>query len=203
MITPTYKKLLLASTNPGKLREISKLLGKDFKVISLSDIFEKIPDYEESGMTFKDNAEGKALFYNKITGIPTIADDSGLSVASLNGAPGVLSARWAGENALDEDRINKLLREMDKVPDGKRQAQFICCAAFANEGAIKKTVTGNVDGMILFQPKGTSGFGYDPVFYYSPLKKTFAEMKTAEKNEHSHRGIAFRELADYINKKYI
>jgi XTP/dITP diphosphohydrolase len=196
------KKLLLASTNQGKVREISLLLGNQFKVLSLSDVFAEVPHYEEVGTTFKENAESKALFFNKLSGIPTVADDSGLSVNSLHGAPGVLSARWAGERASDEEKNQKLLQKMKGIPPDQRQASFICCAAFVSEGNIIKTIAASVEGIILSQMKGAFGFGYDPVFYYQPLNKTFAEMTTEEKNRYSHRGRAFRELADFIKKYF-
>jgi XTP/dITP diphosphohydrolase len=177
---------------------MSLLLGDMFEPMSLSEVLGTPPDYNETGMTFAENAEGKAIFYNRITGIPTVADDSGLSVVSLNGAPGVRSARWAGKNADDNDKVRKLLEKMKDVLNSKRQASFICCASFADKGAIIKTVTGTVGGEIVFDPIGISGFGYDPVFYYPPLKKTFAEMTTEEKNCCSHRGKASREIADFI-----
>jgi XTP/dITP diphosphohydrolase len=198
MTAANKKRLLLATTNRGKITEISLLLGDMFEPLSLSDILETPPDYTEAGMTFEENAEGKAIFYNRITGIPTVADDSGLSVVSLNGAPGVQSARWAGKTADDNEKIRKLLEKMTNVPSGKRQASFICCASFVDKGLVIKTVTGTVEGEILFESRGNSGFGYDPVFYYPPLKKTFAEMTAEEKNCCSHRGKAFREIADFI-----
>jgi XTP/dITP diphosphohydrolase len=198
MKTADKKRLLLATTNKGKISEMSLLLGDMFSPLSLSELPGSFPDYDERGMTFAENAEGKAVFYNRLTGIPTVADDSGLSVFALNGAPGVRSARWAGENASDEERISKLLEEMKDVPTGQRQASFICCASFADKGKTVKTVTGTVEGEIVFALRGTSGFGYDPVFYYPPLMKTFAEMTTEEKNSCSHRGKVFREIADFI-----
>lgn len=196
------KKILLATMNRGKIKEMSLLLGDDFETVSLSEFSKATMEYNERGTTFADNAEGKALFYNKITGCPTVADDSGLSVIALDGAPGVRSARWAGENATDEDRINKLLAEMKGVPQEKRHASFICCASFADKGKIIKTVTGTVDGEILFEPVGTSGFGYDPVFYFPPSNKSFAEMTAGEKNSCSHRGKAFREIAAFIRSYF-
>jgi XTP/dITP diphosphohydrolase len=198
MKTAGKKRLLLATTNKGKISEMSLLLGDTFSLISLSELPGSLPDYDERGTTFAENAEGKAVFYNNLTRIPTVADDSGLSVVSLKGAPGVRSARWAGENASDEERISKLIEEMKDVPKGQRQASFICCASFADKGKTVKTVTGKVDGEIVFALSGTSGFGYDPVFYYPPLMRTFAEMTTEEKNSCSHRGKAFRKIADFI-----
>jgi len=198
MTTANKKRLLLATTNRGKITEMSLLLGDMFEPMSLSEVLGTPPDYNETGMTFAENAEGKAIFYNRITGIPTVADDSGLSVVALKGAPGVQSARWAGKDAGDKEKISKILEEMKDIPIGQRQASFICCASFADKGAIIKTVTGTVGGEIVFDPIGISGFGYDPVFYYPPLKKTFAEMTTEEKNCCSHRGKAFREIADFI-----
>ena len=198
MTSANKKRLLLATANRGKITEMALLLGDMFEPLSLYDILDTPLDYAETGMTFAENAEGKAIFYNRITGIPTVADDSGLSVVALKGAPGVQSARWAGRNADDNEKIRKLLKEIKDVPNGKRQGAFICCASFADKGAIIKTVTGTVEGEIVFDPIGISGFGYDPVFYYPPLKKTFAEMTAEEKNCCSHRGKAFREIADFI-----
>jgi len=198
MTAANKKRLLLATTNRGKITEMSLLLGDMFEALSLYEVLGTPPDNNEIGMTFAKNAEGKAVFYNRITGIPTVADDSGLSVVSLNGAPGVRSARWAGKNADDNDKVRKLLEKMKDVPNGKRQASFICCASFADKGVVIKTVTETVQGEIAFDPTGISGFGYDPVFYYPPLRKTFAEMTTEEKNSCSHRGKASREIADFI-----
>jgi XTP/dITP diphosphohydrolase len=198
MTAANKKRLLLATTNRGKISEMSHLLGDMFEPLSLSEVLGTLQDYNETGTTFAENAEGKAVFYNRITGIPTVADDSGLSVLSLNGAPGVRSARWAGKNADDNDKIRKLLEKMKDVPNDKRQASFICYASFADKGVVIKTVAGIVKGEIVFNPDGTSGFGYDPVFYYPPLRKTFAEMTTEEKNSCSHRGKAFREITDFI-----
>jgi XTP/dITP diphosphohydrolase len=198
MTSANKKSLLLATTNRGKISEISILLGDMFEPLSLSEVLGPPPDCNETGMTFAENAEGKAVFYNRISGIPTVADDSGLSVVSLNGAPGVRSARWAGKDADDKEKISKILEEMKDIPIGQRQASFICCASFADKGVVIKTVTGTVEGEIAFDPTGISGFGYDPVFYYPPLRKTFAEMTTEEKNSCSHRGKAFREIADFI-----
>ena len=192
------KKILLASTNKGKLSEISLLLGNEFTILLLTDVIPEIPEYIETGKSFAENAESKALHFHRLTGIPTIADDSGLCVNYLSGAPGVMSARWAGEKADDSKKNIKLLNEMKNAYRDNRRASFICCASFADGGEIVKTITGKVEGEILFQPKGSSGFGYDPVFFYPPLEKTFAEMTASEKNIHSHRGKAFRDLAAFI-----
>lgn len=202
MTSIQHKKILLATMNKGKIKEMSLLLGDEFETRPLSDFPESIIEYDEQGTTFAENAEGKALFYNKLTGCPTVADDSGLSVVALNGVPGVRSARWAGENATDEDRIKKLLYEMKDVPKEQRQASFICSASFADNGKIIKTTTGTVDGEILFETMGASGFGYDPVFYYPPSSRTFAEMTAEEKNRYSHRGKAFREIAAFIKSYF-
>jgi XTP/dITP diphosphohydrolase len=192
------KKILLATTNIGKLKEIRLLLGDKFELVSLIDIGLSAEEYKENGSNFRENAEGKGLYYYKMTGIPTLADDSGLVVDALGGAPGVYSARWAGVNATDQSRIAKLLKEMINISEDKRTAAFICAASFIDDNKVIKTVEGKVDGLITFEPQGEKGFGYDPVFFYPTANCTFAEMKSEDKNLISHRGLAFREIADFL-----
>jgi len=180
--------LVIATRNQGKLKEISALL-KDYPVdIKTLDDFGPIPEVVEDGETFDENAYKKASFTARVLGFPALADDSGLVVPALDGAPGVHSARWAGENATDEDKCRKLLRELDGVME--RQAAFECVISIAVPGGPALTYEGRCEGEILTAPRGASGFGYDPVFYYTPLKKTFAEISREEKSRVSHRGQA-------------
>ena len=156
--------------------------------------FESLPVFEENAPTFAENAAGKALHYSRFQEGMVFGDDSGLVVPALGGAPGVHSARYAGADADNSWRIEKLLREMNNLSDEERSAHFICAIALAREGRALAIVTGRVDGQILQAPRGSGGFGYDPVFYFPALKKTFAELSADEKNQHSHRGKAFRKL---------
>ena len=190
-------RLLLATSNHGKIRELKGILGSlHCQLLSLNDI-DPIEGVEETGLTFIDNALIKARHYFLATGIPSIADDSGLSVDALGGAPGVRSARYAGTEATDSERVVKILEEMVGVPDALRRARFICAAAIVSEAG-QKTFTGEVEGVILREPRGANGFGYDPIFFYEPYGRTFAELSKEEKSIISHRGIAFRKLAQWL-----
>lgn len=184
--------LVIATRNPGKKAEIQDLL-KAFPVIvkSLED-FGPIPEVEEDGETFEENAYKKASFTARVLGLPALADDSGLVVVALGGAPGVHSARYAGEKASDEDRCRKLLREMQGLTE--RQAAFECVISIAVPTGPALTYEARCEGRITEAARGKDGFGYDPVFYYPPLKKTFAELSREEKNRVSHRGRALAEL---------
>lgn len=195
-------KILIATFNEGKRREIESLLSGRLDIISLSHLEHTPEDYEETGSTFRINSRGKALYYHRETGLPTVADDSGLCVDALGGAPGALSARWAGESATDEMRIGKLLRELKSVPHETRTAHFTCSASFADGGRVIETIDGSVEGVILDSPAGGEGFGYDPIFYYPPFGKTFAEISHAEKNSVSHRAAAFKKMADALIKYF-
>lgn len=189
-------RILLATTNEGKIRELNQLLsGEGFDVIGL----ESLPTSEEieTGATFAENALLKARYYHNLTDLVTVADDSGLEVESLGGAPGIYSARYAGRGATDKDRIAKLMREMQAVGADQRSARFVCAAAIVWQQG-EKVFTDEVCGRILTQPHGEGGFGYDPVFYYEPHGRTFAEMSQHEKSEVSHRGRAFRQLVQWI-----
>ncbi|MGV1100838.1 XTP/dITP diphosphatase [Thiovibrio sp. JS02] len=185
--------LVLATKNKGKLKEFQELV-KDFpvEIRSLAD-FGPIPEAVEDGQTFDDNAYKKAHFTAKVLGLPAIADDSGLVVEALAGAPGVYSARYAGEKASDAENIAKLLKEMQGVKN--RKAAFHCVISIAVPGGPALTYEGRCEGEILEEPRGTDGFGYDPVFYYPELGKTFAELSMEEKNKVSHRGRAMAEVA--------
>jgi XTP/dITP diphosphohydrolase len=190
-------KLLLATTNRGKISELKRILGEqqiDIIGLDAGASTEEI----ETGATFVENALLKARHYHRLTHLPTIADDSGLEVAALDGRPGVASARYAGPEASDADRIMKLLDELKDVPDDRRAARFVCAAALV-WGAGEQVFEDEARGVILHAPRGTSGFGYDPVFFYEPLGRTFAELTEIEKAEVSHRGRAFRRLAAWLN----
>ena len=193
-------KLFLASSNPGKLKEYRALVENAAPSSSTSAELELLPEigslpaFEENAPTFAENAAGKALHYSRWSEGLVFADDSGLVVPTLGGAPGVLSARHAGADATDSQRIEKLLNEMRNRADQERSAHFVCAIALARKGRALAVVTDRVDGEILESTTGGGGFGYDPVFYFPALKKTFAELSAAEKNRHSHRGKAFRKL---------
>jgi XTP/dITP diphosphohydrolase len=189
-------KLLIATTNSAKLRELKEMLSDlGFELVGLDRT--SVEEFEEAGSTFAENALLKARHYHKLTGLVTVADDSGLEVEALGGAPGVYSARYAGPGATDADRVAKLLSQLEGVPPERRCARFVCAAAIV-WGERERVFVGEVSGRILDQPRGEGGFGYDPVFYYEPLGKTFAELTRQEKSAVSHRGLAFRKLADWL-----
>jgi XTP/dITP diphosphohydrolase len=191
-------KLYLASSNPGKLGEYRVLTAAAapslrFALEVLSG-FDELPAFEESAPTFAENAAAKALHYSRVRDGMVFADDSGLVVPALGGKPGVHSARYAGPQATNSRRIEKLLDEMQGKTENERAAYFVCAIALAEKGRSIAVVTDRVDGKILESPRGAGGFGYDPVFYFPALKKTFAELSAEEKNQFSHRGKAFRRL---------
>jgi len=190
--------LLIATTNQGKIKEIkSYLTGLPLKIVNLQELSPKAI-YEEKGKTFLENAQGKSLFYNQQHQILTLAEDSGLEIENLMGAPGVFSSRFSGPEATDEENIKKVLKLMKNVPLEKRGAQFISCLALAQKGRTIKEMSESVKGFITFEKKGNHGFGYDPVFFYPPLKKTFAELFPEEKNRVSHRGLALKKLKVFL-----
>jgi len=188
--------ILLATTNQGKLAELRQILGDQrIGIVGLSE--SASTEEIETGLAFAENALLKARHYHRMSGLPTIADDSGLEVAALGGAPGIYSARYAGPDASDSARIAKLLEEMKDVPDQNRNARFVCAAAVVwGEG--EKVFLDGVQGTILKTPKGFNGFGYDPIFHYEPLGRSFAEITASEKAKVSHRGKAFRRLAGWL-----
>ena len=195
---PAPVRLFLASSNPGKLEEYCALadaarLSRPIELGLLPE-FASFPGFEEDAATFAENSTGKALHYSRFCQDLIFADDSGLEVTALGGAPGVHSARYAGPEATSRERIAKLLGEMQKKKDLDRSAHFVCAIALARKGRALAIVTGRVDGQILAEPRGSGGFGYDPVFYFPALQKTFAELTTDEKNQHSHRAKAFGKL---------
>ena len=193
--------LVIATGNPGKITEIQELLtGFPIEIKSLAD-FGPIPQVAEDGETFDENAYKKASFTAKILGIPALADDSGLMVEALGGAPGVLSARYAGENATDAQRVAKLLKAMKG--QSHRKAAFECVISIAVPSGPALTYEARCEGLIAEQPTGQSGFGYDPLFFYPPLNKTFGQMTIAEKSQVSHRGKALQELIQEFDKVLI
>jgi XTP/dITP diphosphohydrolase len=191
-------KVFLASSNPGKLKEyrvLAKEAGPSASFeLELLPKFGSLPVFEENAPTFAENAAGKALHYSRFQEGLVFADDSGLVVHALGGTPGVYSARYAGVGTENSKRIEKLLREMNTLKGEERAADFVCAIALAREGRALAVLTDRVDGEILQAPRGSGGFGYDSVFYFPALKKTFAELSADEKNQHSHRGKAFRKL---------
>lgn len=194
------KRLLLATTNPGKIREIKKLLrGLGFKLESLAD-YPEFGVFLERGKTFEENSRGKSLFYSRHYPGLVLAEDSGLEVDALNGKPGVRSARFAGPKATDSQNINKLLHLLKKIPRNKRKARFVCVITLAKKGRVIRRFEGQVRGTIIDSPQGNGGFGYDPIFYYPPLRKTFAQLSPEEKNAVSHRGRALRKLRKFLAK---
>lgn len=189
-------KLLLASSNAGKLKEFRALTldGPISLELELFPNFDAIPAYEEEAPTFAENSLGKALYYSQHTDEFVIADDSGLVVPSLGGQPGVRSARYAGENVTSAQRMEKLLAELKDKQGEERSAHFTCAISVAKQNRALAVITARADGEILKAQRGVGGFGYDPIFFFPPLSKTFAELTAEEKNQHSHRGKAFRRL---------
>jgi XTP/dITP diphosphohydrolase len=193
--------MVIATRNPGKTVEIRDLLqGFALEVRNLSD-FGPIPEVVEDGLTFDENAYKKSSFTARVLGYPALADDSGLVVAALDGAPGVFSARYAGAQATDEDRCRKLLEEMQGRTD--RRAAFECVISLAVPTGPALTYEGRCEGLIAESPSGSNGFGFDPVFFYPPCNRTFAQLTRAEKSRVSHRGKALRELRDEFEKVMI
>lgn len=190
-------KLFLASSNAGKLREFRELAEESaatvtgFEITALPD-FSEFPSYEETASTFAENAAGKALHYSRFTPELVLADDSGLVVPALGGAPGVLSARYAGPDATDADRVAKLLGEMKAMTGDARRAYFVCVIVVARHGKAVAVVSDAAHGAIADEPAGGGGFGYDPIFTFPELGRTYAEASQNEKNRLSHRGKAFR-----------
>lgn len=194
-------RIYLASNNPGKLREFAQAAeALGIGVQHLPGI-DNLPACIEDGSTFEANARKKALYYSRFTEGPVFADDSGLCVDALGGAPGVFSARFAGPEADDKANNQKLLSELARFPRRKRRAHYACVIALAKRQRILTVVEGRAEGLIQDEPRGTGGFGYDPYFFYPPLGKTFAELSIEEKFIVSHRGEAFRKLLAYIKSE--
>jgi XTP/dITP diphosphohydrolase len=194
----TYTILAIATRNKGKTQEIKDVL-KGFPVdIKNLDDFSPIPNIDEDGDSFDENAYIKASFAARILGLPALADDSGLIVEALSGAPGIHSARYAGENATDEQRYLKLLDEMKGKTN--RNAAFECVISIAVPTGAALTYEARCEGLIAEEPAGSNGFGYDPIFFYPPIHKTFAQITREEKNRISHRGKALAELKSEFAK---
>ena len=191
--------IVLATHNKGKMSEINNLLSSFYEVLTL-DHFPNIKEIPETGKTLKENAFIKARTVFEMTGLPSLADDTGLEVESLGGDPGVYSARYAGEQASYQDNCEKLLKNMMRVPKEDREAKFRTVIAYKDDNR-ELSCDGSVKGEIAQSPKGSFGFGYDSVFYYPPLEKTFAELSEEEKNSISHRGRALRKFLLLFNDK--
>jgi len=193
-------RLLLASSNPGKVREYRLLLDNlGYQIVTLSEQgISKVTT--ESGNTYAQNAEIKATTYAKLSQLITLADDSGLEVDALHGKPGIHSARFAGKNATDADRVTKLLAMMDGIPWNRRTAHFKCIIAIATPEGKLELCQGKCPGIIAFEAKGENGFGYDPIFYLPKLAKTMAEIPLEIKNQLSHRGEAAQRARKILNQ---
>jgi len=191
--------IVLATRNRKKIEEIKRITENlEISILTLDD-FPECPEVEEDGTTFEENAVKKALTVAKYTGKYALADDSGLEVYALGGAPGTLSARYSGKDADDRKNVEKLLAEMKTV--SARNAGFVCCIALASPDGASDTFYGYAEGSIGLEPKGSRGFGYDPVFYPSGFTKSFAEMSDKEKDALSHRGKALSEFLGFIKQK--
>lgn len=200
------KKILVATGNPGKIVEIRAMLEADVRWLGLADLA-PMAEIEEDGMTFAENARKKAAGYAKATGLCTLADDSGLVVDALGGAPGVKSARFSGEKPKNADRtlidhrnIAKTLELLKDVPEEKRTARFVCRLCLASPERILIETEGTLEGLITDREIGQNGFGYDPIFFVPHLNKTVAQMTSEEKNAISHRGNAIRELKPLLDE---
>ncbi|MGA2157836.1 MAG: XTP/dITP diphosphatase [Dehalococcoidia bacterium] len=193
-------RLLLATTNRGKAAEyVSLLKGLDLDLVTLDQVGIS-QEAAENYSTFEENARSKAVFYAALSGLITLADDSGLEVDALGGEPGVRSSRYAGENASDADRVNFLLDKLKGVPCELRSARFRCVIAIAEPDGKVETVSGDCRGCIALEPRGMNGFGYDPVFYLPEYEKTIAEISPELKNEISHRGRAAQKARSLLKK---
>jgi len=195
------KKLYLASSNPGKLEEFWAIAADVHATtieLALLPKFSELPAVPEDAPTFAENAVGKALHASAITHEAVCADDSGLVVPALNGEPGVHSARYAGPKATGAENNEKLLKALQGKTGAERDAYFVCVLAVARRGNILAIISNRADGSILEVPRGSGGFGYDPLFYFPGLNKTFADISGSEKNLHSHRGKTFRRLLEVL-----
>ena len=199
------RRILIATSNPGKLRDFAGAAARHGVEVAGIPDFASLPIVVEDGLTFEANARKKAEAYSKyVPGEIVVADDSGLEVDALNGAPGVHSARYAAErpqeaeaNTDDEANNARVLRELKGVASAQRTGRFVCVLAAARDGKTLATFRGTAEGMILDAPRGANGFGYDPLFYFPQIKKTFAELTAEEKSKYSHRGAAFRKAVEW------
>jgi XTP/dITP diphosphohydrolase len=191
-------KVLLATRNAGKLAELQRMLADGpVEVVGLADVPE-FPDAPETGATFAENALAKARDAANATGLPAVADDSGLAVDALNGMPGVLSARWSGRHGDDVANLELLLGQLTDVPDERRGAAFVCAAALVVPGGLETVVHGEWTGRIVREPRGSGGFGYDPISVPDGEQRTSAELRPEEKDAASHRGRAMRALLPHL-----
>lgn len=191
-------KIVLASRNEKKLEELKRILKDlEIEILSLKD-FPSLQEVIEDGLTFEENALKKARYVSMMTGLPALADDSGLEVEALGGAPGVFSARYAGENATDEENIDKLLSALRNVPFSERKARFVCCIALVYPNGEEYIFKGEIKGFISETPRGHQGFGYDPIFQPEGHNRTFAEMSQQEKDAISHRSKALKKFKDFL-----
>jgi XTP/dITP diphosphohydrolase len=192
-------RLVLATRNAAKLDELRRILAPlvPVEVLGLGDV-PRYPEVPETGATFEANALIKAREAAARTGLPAVADDSGLTVDALNGMPGVLSARWAGHAASDANNLRLVLEQTEDVPDERRGAAFVCAAVLVTPGGVERVADGTVTGTLLRAPRGSNGFGYDPIFLPAGGTRTTAELSAAEKDAISHRGKAFRALAPLV-----
>ncbi len=189
--------IVIATSNNNKIREISRIIGDiGIKWIAGSDF--SVGIVEETGSSYAENAEIKARAYSRASGLPALADDSGLEVDALGGLPGVHSNRLFGQSKTDAEKVAELLKRLEGVPENKRTARFVCHAVLLENERVLASVRGSVEGYILDQPSGSGGFGYDPVFYYPELGKTFAGLSVTEKNAQSHRGQAMRKIREFL-----
>jgi len=195
------KPLLIGSGNRDKAAELERLLhGSPWEVKTLLD-FPALPEPEETETTFEGNALLKARYYSKALGVACVADDSGIEVAALGGAPGVYSARYAGEDCTYDDNNRKLLAALNDVPAAKRRARFVCCAAFVDLDGAEHVEFGTVEGIIAPAPRGSNGFGYDPIFIPSGFEQTFGELNALVKSSVSHRGEAFGKMSAWLAER--
>ena len=194
-------KLVLATNNPHKVEEIKSILSDlEVEILTPKD-FDNFPELKEEGSTLEENAISKAMVTCRFTGLPSLADDTGLEVEALNGAPGVISARFAGETATYDENNRKLLSLLEGLPKQKRNAVFRCVIAIAFAEQDVQTVEGRAEGIIVEKPRGKQGFGYDPLFYFPPLGRTFAELSPHEKNRVSHRAKALARAKELLVHK--
>ena len=198
------QKLLIASSNPGKVAEYRLLLkGLGLEIVGPEMLERKIPPFAETGSSFRENATAKALHWHAHSGLPVLADDSGLAVEALKGAPGVYSARFAGPEATDTQNVARLLELLRGVEKPGRGATFLCCLALCRSDRSLILFEGACRGEILNAPAGANGFGYDPVFYYPPLAKTFAQLSATDKNQVSHRALALKAFRNWLASNQI
>lgn len=202
MTESQFSELLIATRNPGKIRELESLVGAlPLRLRSLSE-FPSIPEVEETGMTFTENAVLKAIGYASQSGLWTLADDSGLEVEALGGAPGVFSARYAGPEASDAERVTLLLDELSRTKDQQRRARFVCVIAVADlDGRVAHVAQGLCDGHLAHAPRGTGGFGYDPIFIPDGYQQTFGELPSEVKESISHRSRAFQAASTFLRQR--